>query len=225
MKEKKGGKQTPWPFWCQWAVGFILSSISSEPSGLLFQLLKHELLWRQNPECGKPRAKCLRGLNVWKAVLCGTHRLKIGSRGVATDGSIWIAFEPYLWRASRRWLTDVTNERTLFTGMIIILGCFFQKHLEICTINGNSTGCSPRGPEFNSYQPHGGSQPSVMGSDALFWCVWRQRQCAHIHKINKSFKKRNMRLHIYFTSAHEAMWCLRQDEARAALLWRFLKHW
>ena len=33
----------------------------------------------------------------------------------------------------------------------------------------NSTGCSSRSPEFNSQQPHGGSQPSVMGSDALFW--------------------------------------------------------
>jgi hypothetical protein len=29
---------------------------------------------------------------------------------------------------------------------------------------------SSRGPEFNSQQPHGGSQPSVMGSDTLFWC-------------------------------------------------------
>ena len=29
----------------------------------------------------------------------------------------------------------------------------------------------PEGPEFNSQQPHGGSQPFVMGSDALFWCV------------------------------------------------------
>ncbi|EDM14224.1 rCG23351 [Rattus norvegicus] len=29
----------------------------------------------------------------------------------------------------------------------------------------------PRGPEFKSQQPHGGSQPSVMRSDALFWCV------------------------------------------------------
>jgi hypothetical protein len=28
-----------------------------------------------------------------------------------------------------------------------------------------------RGPEFNSQQPHGGSEPSVMGSDALFWGV------------------------------------------------------
>jgi hypothetical protein len=34
-----------------------------------------------------------------------------------------------------------------------------------------STDCSSRGPEFNSQQPRGGSQPSVMGSDALFWCV------------------------------------------------------
>jgi hypothetical protein len=33
------------------------------------------------------------------------------------------------------------------------------------------TGCSSRGPEFNSQQPHSGSQPSIMGSDALFWCV------------------------------------------------------
>jgi hypothetical protein len=33
------------------------------------------------------------------------------------------------------------------------------------------TDCSSRGPEFNSQQPCGGSQPSIMGSDALFWCV------------------------------------------------------
>ena len=30
-----------------------------------------------------------------------------------------------------------------------------------------STDCSSRGPEFNSQQSHGGSQPSVMGCDAL----------------------------------------------------------
>ena len=30
-----------------------------------------------------------------------------------------------------------------------------------------STDCSSRGPEFNSQQPHGGSQPSAMGFDAL----------------------------------------------------------
>jgi hypothetical protein len=31
-----------------------------------------------------------------------------------------------------------------------------------------SADCSSRGPEFKSQQPHGGSQPSVMGSGALF---------------------------------------------------------
>jgi hypothetical protein len=36
---------------------------------------------------------------------------------------------------------------------------------------GKSTDCSSRGPEFNSQQSHSGSQPSIMGSDALFWCV------------------------------------------------------
>jgi hypothetical protein len=34
-----------------------------------------------------------------------------------------------------------------------------------------STDCSSRGPEFKSQQSHGGSQPSVMGSDVFFWCV------------------------------------------------------
>jgi len=34
-----------------------------------------------------------------------------------------------------------------------------------------STGCSSRGPEFNSQQPHGGSQPFVMGFDAGSWYV------------------------------------------------------
>jgi hypothetical protein len=31
--------------------------------------------------------------------------------------------------------------------------------------------CSSVGPEFKSQQPHGGSQPSVMRSDSLFWSV------------------------------------------------------
>jgi hypothetical protein len=35
----------------------------------------------------------------------------------------------------------------------------------------NSTDYSSRGPKVNSQQPHGGSQPSVMGFGALFWCV------------------------------------------------------
>jgi hypothetical protein len=31
--------------------------------------------------------------------------------------------------------------------------------------------CSSEDPEFKSQQPHGGSQPSLMKSDALFWSV------------------------------------------------------
>jgi hypothetical protein len=31
-----------------------------------------------------------------------------------------------------------------------------------------NTDCSSRGPEFNFQKPHDGSQPSVMGSSALF---------------------------------------------------------
>ena len=31
--------------------------------------------------------------------------------------------------------------------------------------------CSSEGQEFKSQQPHGGSQPSIMRSDALFWGV------------------------------------------------------
>jgi hypothetical protein len=34
-----------------------------------------------------------------------------------------------------------------------------------------STHYSSRGPEFNSQQPHGGSQPSVIEPDALFWYI------------------------------------------------------
>jgi hypothetical protein len=33
---------------------------------------------------------------------------------------------------------------------------------------GKSTNCSSEGSEFNSQQPHGGLQPPVMRSDALF---------------------------------------------------------
>jgi hypothetical protein len=47
-----------------------------------------------------------------------------------------------------------------------------------------STDCSSEGPEFNSQQPHGGSQPSVTESNAPFWCVWNQLQCTHINIIN-----------------------------------------
>jgi hypothetical protein len=34
-----------------------------------------------------------------------------------------------------------------------------------------NTDCSSRGPEFKSQQPHGGSQPSVIGSNSHFWGI------------------------------------------------------
>jgi hypothetical protein len=36
---------------------------------------------------------------------------------------------------------------------------------------GKSTNCSSEGPEFKSQQAHSGSQPPIIRSDALFWCV------------------------------------------------------
>jgi hypothetical protein len=38
-----------------------------------------------------------------------------------------------------------------------------------------------RGPEFNSQQPHGGSQPFVMRSDALFWQASARADRALLH--------------------------------------------
>jgi hypothetical protein len=48
-----------------------------------------------------------------------------------------------------------------------------------------STGFSSRGPEFNSQQPHGGSQPAIMGFDALFWhkSVHADRALMYIKQI------------------------------------------
>jgi hypothetical protein len=40
-----------------------------------------------------------------------------------------------------------------------------------------STDCSSESPEFKSQQPHGSSQPSVMGSDTLLGCL----QCIYTY--------------------------------------------
>jgi hypothetical protein len=53
-----------------------------------------------------------------------------------------------------------------------------------------STDYSSRGPEFKSQQPHGGSQPSVMRSDALVWCVLKTATVYFFYIINKSKKKK-----------------------------------
>jgi hypothetical protein len=52
------------------------------------------------------------------------------------------------------------------------------------------TDCSSEVPEFKSQQPHGGSQPSVMRSDTLSWCMKTATVYLHI-VINKSLKNNN----------------------------------
>jgi hypothetical protein len=58
------------------------------------------------------------------------------------------------------------KKKTIGVKIHLGMGGGWRDGLEV-----KSTDCSPKGPEFNSQQPHGGSQLSVMGSDALFWCV------------------------------------------------------
>ena len=54
------------------------------------------------------------------------------------------------------------------------------------------TGCSFRGPEFNSQQPHGGSQLLIMWFDALFWHAGKHADRVLIY-IKNNLKKRNQR--------------------------------
>ena len=55
---------------------------------------------------------------------------------------------------------------------------------------GKNNDCSSRGPEFKSQQLHGASQPSVIGSGALLWCV-PEDSCSVLIKIYiKNFFKK-----------------------------------
>jgi hypothetical protein len=59
-----------------------------------------------------------------------------------------------------------------------------------------STGCSFTGPEFNSQQPYDSSQPSVMGSDTLFWHTGVHAGRTLIY-INKFFKIYEVHMCVY----------------------------
>ena len=72
----------------------------------------------------------------------------------------------------------------MYIPIYVCVCLYVYVHIHITTINFKrgyeswreglvvkSTDCSSRGLEFNSQQPHGGSQPSVMGSNGLFCCV------------------------------------------------------
>jgi hypothetical protein len=72
---------------------------------------------------------------------------------------------------------------TIVTNNIKYLGVTLTKEVkDLCDKNFKSWAgevaqwvrapdCSSKDPEFNSQQPHGGSQPSITRSDSLFWCV------------------------------------------------------
>ena len=64
--------------------------------------------------------------------------------------------------------------RKVCIGYLIVIVFLFKKTPYEGWRDGSvvkSTYCSSRGPEFNSQPLYGGSQPSIMGSDSLFWCV------------------------------------------------------
>jgi hypothetical protein len=61
--------------------------------------------------------------------------------------------------------SDIGLDKEVSSGKNLVLGGWRDGSAV------KSTDCSSRGPEFNSRQPHGGSQPSVIGSNAFFWCV------------------------------------------------------
>jgi hypothetical protein len=72
----------------------------------------------------------------------------------------------------------VIDKIPLGYAVALVLGGYHQKQAVKKKGEGwrdgsavKSTGCSSEGPEFKFQQPHSGSQPSVMRSDALFWCV------------------------------------------------------
>lgn len=64
---------------------------------------------------------------------------------------------------------------------------------------GWGTSCFSGGPEFNSQKPHGGSEPSIVGSDALFW-----------HKVNRALiciKQKNLEKRLRGNQIHlENIW-------------------
>ena len=55
-------------------------------------------------------------------------------------------------------------------------------HLRLSVPGGWKDGSAIKSTHWLFFQ-FNSQQPSVMGSDALFLCVWRQLRCTHIHKI------------------------------------------
>jgi hypothetical protein len=64
-----------------------------------------------------------------------------------------------------------------------------------------STGCSSRGPEFNSQQPHGGSQPSDLMPSSGMQGICADRALIYIKQTNKQTNKQ-----IFFKKYFSLLW-------------------
>ena len=92
-----------------------------------------------------------------------------------------------------------------------LLWVLFLIHNVYLIVSGDKRDCSVfkstnQCPEFNSQQPHGGSQPSVMGFDALF-CVSEDSNSVLTYIKYINLKKQNL----HFS---EVLWRLRQGWRR-----------
>jgi hypothetical protein len=77
---------------------------------------------------------------------------------------------------------------------ISAVSCFFLVSANTCTLGAGEKAQWLRAltalPENLNSATTGGSQPSIMGSDALYWNVGVHADRALIHKVNKSKQKR-----------------------------------
>jgi len=153
----------------------------SEPSQLLGSKMNVPLAWACSGCTEEKGITCRRSstLSTWSSrrpAICTTCLLSSLAKSLQTQKCSWydtgcvLPFQNSLWTLLHYTVVLPFGWMCFPFQPFRLLRWYFLSAVK-------STGCSSRGPEFNSQQPHGGSQPPVMRSDVLFWCVWRQRQC------------------------------------------------
>ena len=81
----------------------------------------------------------------------------------------------------------------------------------------NTVFCSSRESEFNSQQPHGSSQPPVMGSDFLFWHVGVHGDRIVLHLNNKYINKLEREQQIFFNSCYQILLHIKNKDMKRKL--------
>jgi hypothetical protein len=131
----------------------------------------------KNPKVHCPQA--WRDDSMTNVIWCSSRRLEFSC--IATAGSsqlsVTLALEGpalffwFLWLPALHTCMHVCMHREREGERVFKL---LSKRVDLGWRDGSvvkSTDCSSRGPDFSSQQPYGDSQPSVIGSDAFFWCV------------------------------------------------------